>query len=995
SRLSDDGLKKEILRLMEFGCAQGDPASWLDMACARFGDVAFWHDAAIAQARNCVSLLIAETERDIAEMDRRGGGMSAINTLNNDLSALRELEKGEWQDFLSASPFGRKAPRRKDEDPELDEYMKLRREERKKYFSDHVDPIFLCSFADYEKEIEAMLPQMETLAHMTKTFVARYTDEKLKHSSLDFSDLELYVVKLLTENPALAKEYQSFFKEVLVDEYQDINPLQDKILTLLAGKGRLFTVGDIKQSIYGFRLADHTLFRDRSLSYQKDAPNENGLLIHLNKNFRSRADVLSVTNEVFTSLMNEDVSGIPYGEDEMLRFGAEYYPPREDSQVDVDIVVLERPRSDPHGDYESLACHGRYVAKRIRQMMAEGYEVTDKDGPRPLRYGDITVLMRSANTGGEEVGAALIEANIPVETPKTMGFLSGRETKLLASFLSVLDNPRQDIPLGAVMRSPLFAFDEDELLALAGSRKGRKLWDMVCQAENLGRDMIPLEKVAAFRQTIEEWRLTARIYPVGDLVDMILKAFDYSAFWGGLPNGRRRIKNIRLFAEEAMAYQNDESGGLFDFLRYLDHLAETGGDIPEEGESDEDCVRIMNIHKSKGLEFPVVFLIQAEKRFNKSDLRDHLILDKDLGLGPCSKDMKKRLVTPTLPHLLIRNRRIHADLAEEMRVLYVALTRAKERLIITSADKATKNESVAMRLCRTFDAVRYDTEPRLPATLVLGDHCYADWIFHGLSKGQRLADADFAHRADLHVEIALADAPMGPVEIIKEKRTLAPEELERLKKALTRKEEKRLPAKVSVTSLLPRGSWEGDYSPTVRPRFMEEKERISAAERGTAFHTFMEHLPFDMPWDEAALNDFAQNLVAEHILTSADLVDMETVLAFLASDYGKELRTAAKVRRELAFVCRFNAEELFDDDSGDHRNIILQGAIDLIYRRENGEWVLLDYKTNDLSRCGKEAFLAKYTRQMELYTAALEKVYGIRVSHRAFFLTKTKEFLPC
>ncbi|MBQ2764539.1 MAG: UvrD-helicase domain-containing protein, partial [Firmicutes bacterium] len=453
SRLSDDGLKKEILGLMEFGCAQGDPEQWLTEACTRFGDTDFWLSAAISEARDCVSLLAKETKADIEQMERHGGGLSAIGTLENDLRNLTALKEGDWEDFQTSVPFGRKAPRKKEEDPELDEYMKLRREGRKKTYADRVESIFLCDFATYEAEIRAMLPQMETLAQMTKTFFQRYTQEKLKRSSLDFNDLELYAVKLLTENPALSKEYQSFFKEVLVDEYQDINPLQDKILTLLAGEGRLFTVGDIKQSIYGFRLADHTLFRDRSLAYQKDAPNEKGLLIHLNKNFRSKADVLSFTNGVFCSLMNEDVSGIPYGEDEMLRFGAEYYGAKEEgASPDVDVVIIDRPRHDPKGEYEALVCHGRYVAKEIMDMMARGTVVMDKNGPRPLRYGDITVLMRSANTHGETVAAALIEENIPVETPKTMGFLSGRETKLIASFLSVLDNPLQDIPLGAVMR---------------------------------------------------------------------------------------------------------------------------------------------------------------------------------------------------------------------------------------------------------------------------------------------------------------------------------------------------------------------------------------------------------------------------------------------------------------------------------------------------------------------------------------------------------------
>lgn len=992
SRLSDDGLKKEILHLMEFGCAQGDPEQWLKEACLRFGDIDFWKETALAEARHCVALLVEETERDMARMDSLGGGMSAIHTLANDLAALKELVVGSWEDFCSVSPFGRKLPRKKDEDPELDNYMKLRREGRKNYYTDCIGAIFLCPFEDYAEELRAMLPQMETLAQMTASFFLRYREEKLKSSALDFNDLELYAMKLLTENPALAMEYQSFFKEVLVDEYQDINPLQDKILSLLAGEGRLFAVGDIKQSIYGFRLADHTLFRDRALSYAKDAPNERGLLIYLNKNFRSRRAVLDSTNRIFSSLMNEKASGIPYGEEEQLRFGAEYYPEKEDTSVEFSLIM--RPRIDPGGDYDALACHGRYIAARIRELMASGFTVTDKDGERPLRYGDITVLMRSANTNGESIGTALLDANIPVETPQKVGFLSGRETKLIASFLSVLDNPLQDIPLGAVMRSPLFDFDENELLALSMNRKGRKLWDMVCQAEELDREGLPLEKIALLRETVEKWRVTARIYPIGELVDMFLKEFDYSAFWGGLPNGRRRIQNIRLFAQEAFSYQNEESGGLFDFLRYLEHLSETGGDIPNEGEKEDDCVRVMNIHKSKGLEFPVVFLVQTEKRFNKSDLQGRMILDKDLGFGPCSMDRDKRLITPTLPNLLIRSRRRQSELAEEMRVLYVALTRAKEKLIITSSDKPTKNQGIVERFRSTFDVVRYDNAPQLPVGLIMDDHCYADWILHCVGHGVRNIEHSPEHCGGMTFRFVDAEAPVEEISSQKQKSILSAADYERFLGSMERKEEKRLPAKVSVTSLLPKGSWENNSVTLPRPRFMEKQEYVTAAQRGTAFHALMEHLPFDRCWDEASLREFALQLEEEHLLTAAETLEPDTVLAFLNSDYGQELRNARKLRRELAFVCAFRADELFGGEE-DSRSVILQGAVDLIYLRSNGEWILLDYKTNDIRRYGKEAFLEKYRRQMELYVAALKKVYGITIAERAFFLTKTREFLSC
>ena len=991
SRLSDDGLKKEILNLMEFGCAQGNPGLWMEKACRRFGDLDFWYEEAMGEGKAVVSMLIRETEEDIEHMERLGGPVSCLETLWEDLEHLQALKDASWEQLGAASPFGRKKPKGKEEDPLQSDYIKNRREQRKKFFTAQVSALYCRSFKEYAREMTELLPNMETLALMTKTFYERYSEEKRKKGTLDFSDLELYAMELLTENPALAREYQETFREVLVDEYQDINPLQEKILSLLAGEGRLFAVGDIKQSIYGFRLADHTLFRDRAGSYGKEETNENGLLIYLNRNFRSRREVLDITNRVFGQLMNEEVSGLPYGEEERLRFGAAYYKEKEDA--DVEFAVIDRPKNDPEGDYEALACHGRYIARRIEELMASGFQVQDKEGLRPLAYGDVTVLMRSANAGGEAVGAELADRGIPVETPATMGFLSGRETKLICSFLSVLDNPLQDIPLAAVMRSPLFSFDEDELLSLGLSRKGKKLWEMVLDADHLEREGLPKEKTVRFRETILLWRGYARIYPVGELVDMFLKEFDYAAFWGGLPNGRRRMRNIRLFAEEAFAYQDDDGGGLFDFLRFLEHLADTGGDIPGDTESGDDCVQVMNIHKSKGLEFPVVFLVQTEKRFNKTDLSGELILDKELGFGPQFKDMKRRLISPTLPRMLIRNRRDKEDLAEEMRVLYVALTRAKEKLIITAADSATTKLSVEERVEGYANEVLCDLSPILPSTLLMSDHSYFSWLLHALAKSWH--DEEIPENPRISVKVVPALPPSPPVMIRRPRRLLAAGDFERLLKTLNRPPVRPMPAKVSVTSLLPEGSWERDRTSLPVPRFMDSGKSVSAAEKGTAFHLLMEKLPLDRNWDLPELEAFTAELTEKGVFSPdmAETLDLETVRTFLDSSYGREIRQAKEIRRELSFVGAFPAEELFADDAGDRRPVMLQGAIDLIYRRADGEWVLMDYKTNDLSRYSVGDFLAKYGRQMELYSAALKRIYGIDVKERVFFLTKTKDFI--
>ncbi len=989
SRLGDEGLKNEILRLMEFGCAQGDPGLWLKTSLKKFGDLDFWHDLALSAAAADLDMLIASTKADITFLDRRGGLTGYGETLKEDLQNLEELKTAAWESFGDAAPFQRLKAKKKDDDPEMATYIKSRREIRKKYFADVLQPLFFRSFHTYAEEISLIFPAMETLTQLTETFFQRYSAAKLKKAALDFSDLELYTARLLKENPVLAREYQDFFHEVLVDEYQDVNPLQEEIITLLAGERKLFAVGDIKQSIYGFRLADHTLFQRRYRSYGRETANENGQLIFLNQNFRSRKEILDTTNRIFSRLMNETVSQLSYGEDEALKYGACYG--ENHGAVAVEMTVIAKPTEsadESAADYDNLSCHGRFIADRIEKLFKEGFTVQDKDGPRPLRYGDITVLMRAANSNGEILGAELENCGIPVTTPSTAGFLAGRETKLLSSFLSVLDNPLQDIPLAAVLRSPFFGFSEDELMALSFQRGKKKLWQMVLAGEDLCREGLDPKKIAAFRETILLWRGCAKIYPVGDLVDMFLKEFDYLSFWSGLPKGQRRMKNVNLFAEEAMAFQKDDGGGLFDFLRYLEYLAANGGDVPAEEENTEDCVRVMNIHKSKGLEFPVVFLAQTEKRFNKQDLTGPLVLNGDWGFGPNRKDMQRRVVSPTLPRLLIKNKKDRGDLAEEMRVLYVALTRAREKLIITATESATEKKTAAEKVAAFAEPLLFDGEKELPGEMLMKDSSYYKWLMHALAPGEGEDCLGFSVTEALPPADAVTRKKQGPL--------LPAKDIARLLQVMERKETAAIPAKVSVTSLLPPGPGEDGQVRLKRPKFMGSTTALSGAEKGTAFHRFMERLPFDRCWSKEELAAYRDDLTETAALTMAAAaeLDLDAVWAFLESPYGKDLRTAAEIRRELSFVGGFDVGELFPENGGKQRQkVILQGAVDLLYQRSNGLWVLLDYKTNDLSRHGTEAFLAKYGRQMELYRAALKRIYDIDVAEAVFYLTKTKRFL--
>ncbi len=987
TRLSDDGLKKEILRLIEFGRPQGDLGQWLHEMLRRFGDPDFWHDTVLRLAEHELEIIISSLRGALEDCRVHCGPVKYETTLAQDIAALEELKGADWNTWHQAKPFGTLGRASKDDDPTVKDYVKSRRDAAKKYFNEKMMPLFQKDFPRYVEEITACYPEMETLVELTISFHERYQAYKLKQKYLEFTDLELYAYCLLRDHEEIRERYRCEFQEVLIDEYQDINPLQEKIITLLCREDNLFVVGDIKQSIYGFRFADHTLFRRRYDAYSKKDGEGEGLKILLNRNFRSRGDILNCVNFLFAQWMDPAVSQMPYGEDEALIPGAQY---PEAGEPVVETVMIHRPEEgDENGfdDPELIDYHGRYIAARIEQMMEEGLIVTENGEERSLRYGDIAILMRSAKGKASAIEESLTLRAIPVAGPGQRHFINCQEVRLFLSILDVLDNPCQDIPLAAVLRSPFFGFDENELMTLARRNKGEKLWTRLRTIEGPQVDGDLKEKVMNFLHWVEHWRSMSKIYPVGELTQMLMLQLRYEAFWGGLPGGRVRRRNLTVLREKAMSFQEMGGGGLFDFLRYLRNLEKNEVDLVSDGGEEKDMVRIMTIHSSKGLEFPVVFVADLNTRFNRQEAKDPLILHDTFGFGPRYKDWERRISMPTLPRLLIQRQRLLDDVAESLRLFYVAMTRAKEKLIFTSASEKSDEAQ------RLFDRAYYCGTPLLPGELMISSSSMMQWLYYGLSRlsKEKLPYCDFSFAQK-------SVAALGPQQEIfrSEQRQpeLSPNALKHLKTVLSREEPDPLPAKISVTELLPEipGKKEEILLPT--PKFLERTGTLTAAERGTAFHRFMELLPLDRQWTRESLLKIRQTFLKEQLMTEKMLsaVDDHAVLSFFAGDYGQEVLVAAETRRELPFTGAFPAEDLFHN--GREEKIILQGAIDMIYRRPNGDWVLVDYKTNHLKPQGERDFLAHYGRQMDLYAMALSKLFDIEVAESVFYLAEEHRFLP-
>ncbi len=847
-RQSDDGLKQEILRLLDFGQGEGDLEEWAGRGLALFQERDFWRQKAKESLDSDLDSALEVLNDALFYCAAMEGPAGYIGSLNADVAYVAGLKTLEWEALSECVPaFSRLAAKKKDDDPGVAAWVKKRRDDAK----DMVKAALLLTRCEEDAAAHAdVAADLAALVQRTVEFAGLFSAHKRKKGWLEFQDLERYAHRLLVENPALAEEYRRHFIEIFVDEYQDINGLQGKILARLSAGDNLFLVGDVKQSIYGFRGADHRLFQGKYESFADSAAGSAGALVLLNENFRSRPEILAAANFFFHQLMSKEAVDLAYDEASALNCGR---ADREEEGHSVELLFVTDPEEDAIDesfDYpEKIQAQARMIGERIEAMVEEGFSVPGAAGPRPVSYGDFAILLRS------DVGRiALIEnelkhRGLPVESGGGDGN-GGQEVRLLIALLAVLDNPRQDIPLAAVLRSPLFGFDEGMLLAIGRRPKTRRLWDALQQE---WPEPVAVA-VADALEKISAWRRLSKRYGVGDLLLLLLEETDYQAFWGALPNGRQRVGHIVAFQERARAFQEQYQGGIFSFLRYMERVEGSG----ETGFSaDGDTVKVMTMHRAKGVEFPIVFLANLEHGFHRDGGKPLLALDRELGFGPKVKDWQLRVRYPTLARHVIDRKGGRAATAEEMRVLYVAMTRAKEKLFLVGGGGRQKFGKMLER-CALWD------RPKLPAGDVLAAGSYLHWLAMAAGRHRDLGGRGDLPYGDFSLQVGevTATGPAKPSARRETAAAMAPLPLERLEK--TARHGPRLPLKVTVTDLLPR-----EETPK-RPEFDKEKA-LTAAERGTAFHRLMELIPFDRVWDAISLAAYQQELKEREILGEREI----------------------------------------------------------------------------------------------------------------------------
>lgn len=949
-----------------------------------------WSFEILEEARQEAAYRLGQLEDALALMSEclpiQAAYFASFSDSCDSLRAFIAASARGWEAARNALPiaYPRLKPLRNCPDAELAEELKNRRAACKKA-TERLERELSRSEAQLSEEMRKTAPAMAALLKLALEFDACYSAEKRRRGLVDYPDLEHMTARLLTDREGKPTEtalnISRRYAEVMVDEYQDVSRVQELIIRAVSGGGqRLFMVGDVKQSIYRFRLADPGIFIEKYLSYKDAADAKPGepRRVFLRESFRSRPEVVDAVNAVFSSIMSERLGELRY--DENARLAAAF--PYEGSVPPPELTLVTLPDTgDDEQRPDKTAIEARYVAAKIRELVDSGLRISDSAGARPLAYGDIAILLRSANLTGGVYRRELTLAGVPVEAGGGVGFFEAPETSVLLSLLAVIDNPRQDVPLIAVLRSELFGFTPDELGAVRAAEKNGDFWLALCTRAEED------EKCRAFLDTLSSLRDYARDAELGALLVRIYESLDIAALCRALPDGTRRRANLDMLRELAREFEASGWRGLHRFMLWLDSQKQRG----RERSAPQDAaggVRIMSIHSSKGLEFPVVFLCDTNRQFNMQDTRQSVLVHPELGLGPKLTDTQRGVEYPTTARRALARRIERETLSEELRLLYVAMTRAKERLFITCAAKdpdalIAKLEPIAQ-------------SPVHPQELLVM-RCPAQWLIAAaLADGQEHIVIDIAEAED-----AEPPALELPEREIKADASDA-ECYERLISALgwryPHEAAQSLPSKITATELKGLIEPDAEAQPLLprrerafrAPVLEPEAAGADALRRGTATHQALRYIDFAAASAVGGVEAEIKRLAVCGKLSESEaaITDVRGIERLIGSELGRRILAAREIMRELPFTLLCASELIYPDVPGEE--LLLQGVVDLCLREEDG-LVVIDYKTDRVTGDELRTRARRYAPQLRTYTHAMHRLTGLPIKAAALYFLRTGE----
>ena len=1101
---SDAGLTAKIMSLYNYAMSLANPDGWLRKALEPYKEAMTVNPSETLWGQYMWDQHVAVIDRIRERLERMEqilldpvGPHKWQNIYDNQLAALSMLSGAEtWDDMGEACKHtdtfikDRFNKLGEEVDPSLQAEFKSLGSQNKDDLKAMQAAVFTVPEATLQEQFKAQYPIIEGLVELTIAFHKAYRDMKQEQGIMDFSDLEHLCLALLVEpgteddpQPSdVAKELQDTFKEIMVDEYQDTNGVQETIINLISRVDNRFYVGDVKQAIYSFRMADSSLFMEKYNTYGNTDAIERR--IDLAKNFRSHENILAATNFLFYQIMTEEAAELNYTEAESLIPGRIVEDAPEDwvggdvelqlLDVSKDTLSASESDEDEGDDPENNERELDFIIQKIKEIHTAKKKVQNPDGTfRQIEWRDFAILRRSLAGWGTRAVEAMRQAGIPAVVNERDGYFEAQEIQLLLALLSIIDNPEQDLPMAAVLHSGLVGLDANELGALRLSGEG-SLWSLMPAYAEEAQD----ERLLAFIDHMERWRTLSRRHGVTDLLWDIYESQDYVNYVGAMPNGLVRRANVLALYDRAKGYEASGFRGLFRFLRFVESLRDSNQDMPLANVVSEadNVVRLMTIHKSKGLEFPVVFLSGVQKRFNMMDLRSELLIDKNAGLGLKGYFPDIRVSFPTMPWFYVKDVKEAALKAEEQRILYVALTRARDKLFLTGFVKGFKNSAGKLSsLGELINNVAAVEGQQLPTDIITQANTYLEWLIMGFTRhldgGNPLRVAieyegptyfdlpdkkcrikveihDGSLYGDLDYKADIDETTINKVRELQAVNAveLPPEILDRFNYTYPYSDATRRTAKISVSELKRRfqereleagtidtlnepivtvdtgvkravsdailgqaikldirnadrdatsnvdsDATSNETVPTItvsaddlansvfgrKPQALQSEEDVlTGAQWGTLMHEAMQWLPLAQ-YTQASLTKELDGLVMKGTFTEEErnLLSDTSLYKFFSSNLGKRLINAKRIERELPFSMLFEGKRVYDTLE-DGENLFLQGIIDTAFE-EDGEWVLVDYKT-DRVKSGED-LIKRYKIQMDLYKEALQRLTGMPV----------------
>ena len=1089
----DEKLQDLVLTIYRYIQSSPFPAKWLESKVAELNvneDEDFantvWGKIILDNVKSQIEMMIVKLENIKNETLKFTELEKFSRVLEANVNNLKSVKLDSWDiayNSMNSMDWG-KWPIDKKVTLDLKNEAKDIRDSIKKEFNNIV---LKYTSKEANQDILDMYNILNALKNLILEFSEAFSKAKREKNIIDFNDIEHLALKILVnenEEPTeIAKKDQEKFEEIAIDEYQDSNLVQEKILTSISKGNNIFMVGDVKQSIYKFRQARPELFLEKYDRYaqKEEQTSENskennasiiddnniaksfnpntGLKIKLFKNFRSRESVLDITNLVFENIMSKSLGDIDYNEEEYLNYGANYILPEailqnkvsleenstektsdqkefnyagkaelhiidlkekeEDiytnsEKVEQNIASQEKPlidnaeESDEDDDnkerIEDSVLEARFVAKKVDEILKSGYHVYDRkqNKYRKVKPSDICILLRATSVLAPIYEKEISELNLPVFSDSSDTYLEAMEVETIMNLLKVIDNPMQDIPLVSVLRSSIFGFTDNDLIEIRLVDRKSTFYEAM-QKARISVETDLRHKIDDTINKLNEWKSEEKYIPLNEFIWKLYIETGFYNYVGLLPNGSLRQANLKLLFEKAKQYEAASFKGLFNFINFINKVKTSSKDMASAkiiGEND-DVIRIMSIHKSKGLEFPIVFLASTGKKFNMQDLNNPILLHQDIGIGMQYIDSERKIEYSTLAKEAIKLKIKKETISEEMRVLYVALTRAKEKLIITGLSRdLTKSLEKKTKLLSNFSKSKNN---KIPPALVEKFTSYLDWLelVYEKNKEEKIENTVELHTYNKQELISKLKSEENEVIDVRkqieekaQKSKIDAKILEKLKWQYKYIESSKIPTNTSVTKLKElnedkdiedlineaKKKVNKQTELNITPKFMEEKHIFTPAEKGTLLHLCVQKLDESKDYTREEIQEFVSNLKNKNIISEEEQKNINTdiLYKYTKSELWQDLKQAKEIHKETPFYINIPATEIYDE-AEESEKILVQGIIDLYYIDKNDNLILVDYKTDYVPNGDVKILEEKYKVQLDIYKKALEEATGKKV----------------